>query len=160
MNKEFTICLCLVVIGGLGWAGNKEYEKYQARKLAAAQPPAAVVAQQGPGSQQPKGVTDPQEKKRQESETQRQQKVSEETAARAEIQDQLKTLKVSSILLGSPSLAIINKKSYEEGGDLPLPNGKMLKIAAIKNDVVVLAYGGQTFQIGLPTAKDIGGEAR
>lgn len=151
MNKDFLLCLCLLVVSGLGWAGSKGYEKYQAGKVAVGQQTAAAKA-----AQKPKAVAAPQENKSQASDAQNQQKMREQAAVRAEIQEQLKAMKVSSILLGSPNLAVINKKSYEEGSDLRLPNGKSLKVKAIKDEGVMLAYGEQTFQIGLPTARDIG----
>jgi hypothetical protein len=156
MNKEFIICIGLIAIGAGGWVANKRWDAYQAQKVVHDQRMAYLKLTQEKTS----NAQEIRDKKLKETEAQFQKRQEQERAARPEIEAQLKGCKISSILLGNPSIVVINKKNYEEGADLPLPNGKALKIASIKEDRVMLASGTQTFQLVMPSARDLGGTSR
>lgn len=74
---------------------------------------------------------------------------------RAQIEPLLKPLKVTSIMLGEPSLVIINKKDYSVGDTLALPGAKDVKVAAIDEAGVTLSCRGENFHLDAPAAPDL-----
>lgn len=76
-------------------------------------------------------------------------------SARAQIEPLLKPLKVTSILLGEPSIVIIDKKDYGVGDTLPLPGGKKAQVAAINEAGVTLTCEHENFHLDAPAAPDL-----
>lgn len=74
---------------------------------------------------------------------------------RAQVEPMLKTLKVSSILLGEAPIVIINKQDYGVGDPLHVPGGKPVKVAAIDEGGITLTCEGETFHLDAPAAPDL-----
>jgi len=167
MNKEFLVCLVCVVLIGAGWGGQVGWQRYQvAQKKQAAEKAAQVpllkareqmlaqiqqvkesragddhVAAAGtspaaapttaPGGNAAAG------------------KPAAPTPAPedVEMKDFLAHARLSSILLGSPKIVVINKKSYEEGEEVALPSGHRAKVSEIREDGVTLTREGRAYQL-------------
>lgn len=55
--------------------------------------------------------------------------------------------RISSLLLGAPRIVIIDKREYEEGDDIALPNGRRGKISEIGEEGVTLHWEGRGYRI-------------
>ena len=160
MKKDFIICLCTVLIGASGWLGMKQYDQYQARKFAAEQAAAALAAQQAQAQEKQKAIQAVQGKKQAEQRVAQASKAKTLVADRQAVEKDLAGHKLSSIMQGSPNIAIIDKKEYEPGSELALSAGRSLTVVSMDNDAVVLTDGQQNYRLGLPTARDLGSVAR
>ena len=125
MRKTLTAVVMLLVLGAGGYFGFQQYQAMQARKARAAEV-ARLHALQVAAD-----------------------------ATRKDVEAQLKPMRVTSIIPGQPGLAIIDRKEYAEGDALPLPRGKALKITAVREDGVRLAYNGLAFRLDPPAAPDL-----
>ena len=132
MPKSLLALVLALVLAGGGYFGFQEYQTIQAQRAAKAHAAAAAAA---------------------EAARVRAQQAAND-ATRKDVESQLKPLKVTSIMPGQPGLVIIDKKPYAEGDPLPL-KGKALKITAVREDGVLLAYNGLSFRLDPPAAPDL-----
>lgn len=160
MKKDFIICLCAVIIGVCGWIGSKQWDRYQARKFAREQAAAAIVAEHHLQEEKNRTLEAMRAKTQHEAEVAAGQKKDAMAAERKQVEGELAGCKLTSIMLGPPNIAIINKKGYEPGAGLPLPSGKTLLIKTIQGDAVLLSDGQQSYRLALPTARDLGNSGR
>ena len=143
--KNLLTFLVLIVLGGGGFFGRQQYQIIQARHAEEAR---AVAAQ---------AAAEARERAAQAAETARihAQQVAAAAAletARKEVETQLKAMRVTSILLGDPALAIIGKKEYAAGDPMALPQGRTLVVTAVREDGVQLAFNGLSFRLDPPAA--------
>lgn len=156
MKKDFIICICAVVIGACGWLGSKEYERYEARKFAREQAALAIVAKQQLEAEKGRIIQEKQKKVEQVVQVTVAAHKEALTANRKQVETQLTGCKLSSIMLGAPNIAIIDKKGYEPGGQVPLAGGRTLTVTSIDPDSVELTDGQQAYRLSLPKARDLG----
>ncbi len=83
-----------------------------------------------------------------------------QAAARAEIENALKSMKVTTLLLGEPAIVIINKEEHSVGDSLKLAGGKELQITGIDENGVALGYDGQRFHLDPPGAPELAASRR
>lgn len=160
MKKDFIICICAVVIGVCGWIGSKEYDRYQARKFIHEQAAAAIVAKNQLEAEKAKLVQENKVKAQHAIEATAVARKETMAVERKQVENELAGCKLSSIMLGAPSIAIIDKKGYEPGGQVPLPGGRTLTVSSIGSDSVQLSDGQQAYRLALPKARDIGMSVR
>lgn len=63
------------------------------------------------------------------------------------IRDFAARAKISSVLLGSPKIVVIDKHEYEEGSEIALPGGRHGHISEIAEEGVTLNYEGRSYHI-------------
>ena len=160
MKKDFIICVCAIVIGACGWIGSKQYDQYQARKFIRDQAAAAIIARQQLEAEKARLLQATQAKVQQAAQVNAVKKKDALAAQRKQVETELAGCKLSSIMLGAPSIAIIDKRGYEAGNDLALPSGKTLAIKSIDADAVLLADAEQVYRLALPKARDLGASVR
>ena len=129
MQKALLTVVVLALLGVGGYFGFQQYQLIQAKRAEAARVAAAAA----------------QAKARQAA----------NDATRKDVEGQLRPMKVTSIMPGKPGLAIIDKKEYAEGDSLPLQKGKALRITAVRDDGILLAYNGLAFRLDPPAAPDL-----
>lgn len=160
MKKDFIICICAIVIGCCGWIGGKQYDHYEARRFLREQAAAAVVADRQRAAEKNRLVRDNQVKAQHAAEVKMSEKKGLLAAQRQRVESELAGCKLSSIMLGAPSIAIIDKKGYEAGGEVRLASGRVLVVRSIEPDAVQLSDEDQIYRLALPGARDLGGSAR
>lgn len=160
MKKEFVICICAVAIGLGGWLGAKEYGRFQARKSGREQAAATVVAAKHLAGEKANVTQENQLKARRAEEAAAAARKEKMAAERKQVEAELGACKLSSIMLGTPSIAIIDKKGYEAGGQVPLAGGRMLTVSSIDADAVQLTDGQQAYRLALPKARDLEASGR
>ena len=129
MPKYIIAFVLLVVLGVGGYFAFQQYQVIQAHKAEAAR-----VAAEAARARAVQAAND---------------------ATRKEVETALKPMKVTSIMPGQPGLAIIDKREYAEGDVLALPKDKKLRITAVRDDGVLLAYNGLAFRLDPPAAPDL-----
>ncbi len=160
MKKDFIVCVCAIVIGASSWIGSKQYDQYQARKFIRDQAAAAVIARQQLEAEKARLVQATQAKLQQTAQINAARKKDALAAQRKQVETELAGCKLSSIMLGAPSIAIIDKRGYETGNDVALPSGRTLSVKTIEPDAVLLADAEQVYRLALPKARDLGVSAR
>ena len=63
------------------------------------------------------------------------------------IRDFAARAKISSVLLGSPKIVVIDKREYEEGAEIALPGGRRGRIREIADEGVTLDCEGRHYHI-------------
>ena len=143
--KNLLTFLVLIVLGVGGFFGHQQYQAVQAQHAEQAR---AVAAQ---------AAAEARERAAQAAAAAQLRAAQVAAAAaleamRKEVETQLKTMRVTSILLGDPALAIIGKKEYAAGDGLVLPPGRTLRVTAVREDGVGLALNGLAFHLDPPAA--------
>lgn len=151
MKKEFIICVGAVVLGVGGWLGAKEYNRFQTQRFAREQAVATAAAEKQKAGEKAKLIQENQAKAGRLAEA----AAATLAAERKQVEAELAACRLSSIMLGAPSIAIIDKKGVEPGGQVSLPGGRTLTVSAIEPDAVQLTDGQQAYRLALPKARDL-----
>jgi hypothetical protein len=151
MQKIVFGVMAAIVLAVAGWFGYQQYTALQLRRAEHAR----QVAQQAAEAAHQAELAAKKHAFEVAAEAARQKNILAAQAARKEIEEALKPLKVTSLLPGNPGLAIIDKTEYAEGDSLTLTGGKRLLIASIRAEGIGLASNGQTFHLDPPPEPDL-----
>ncbi len=136
------VILVVLVVALLAVAGQKGWQRYH---------PAPVVPAHAATAPTKKSAAPPAAA----ATTEQQKQVAAVHAERQAVESALGSMKVSSLMLGDGAVCIINKNDYSLGDTLPLPGGRKLLVAAIREDGIGLTCNGQAYHLDAPAAPDL-----
>lgn len=154
MNKELTICFVCVAVLGAGWLGTTLYQKQQVEQAAKIEQvrKSSYAKAMEEARATAKAVADNRAKDNADAGLKPGQPAAGTTsptapAASPEVETFLASAKLTGVMLGEPSIAIINKKEYEPGAEITLPNGRRLRVQTIAEESVTFFDGTRVYRL-------------